>query len=118
MISPPVKSFREMGLEQLERTLGEYRNTVSRLAAGGTLTGEQKQTIRRALDAFGLPRYAVTRDVKAAREWWAAGSEYRRQELAVVFPHLFSDPREYAERREADKARRRAVLEEIRRAGL
>lgn len=112
MIVEP-KSFRDIVLEQIEKTVGDYRDLVAKSASGWTLSEEQRRHARKCLNHMGLPRWCFERDIAAARSWWATESTYRHRELALLHPHLFCNARDWAERREDDRIRRRQTLADL-----
>lgn len=114
MLTPPT--FSEIIAEQTLGTLAQYREIVGRAASGCTLGKDESRKAIKALRTLELPEWCFVRDVRATRQWWATDDDSRRRELLVVFPHLFSEPRQWVELRQADRVRRRTLLAQVRRA--
>ena len=111
---PPT--FQELAVEKLERSLVEYRKIVARSANGEQIAESDHQRVKLILDGLELPGWAFTRDIVAVATMRKAKSDHEARELLMVYPHLFADAREYVSRRRADRLRRRAAVEAIRKA--
>lgn len=107
-------TFSELLLERVVSQLQDYRRYVQRVANGGALTEAEAADVVKALRHLELPAYSLRRDVAGLKSMRAAMSDYRRRELALLHPHLWTDAREWAELRLADRARRRKLLDQLR----
>ena len=114
MLSAPT--FQEIAVEKLERSLVEYREIVARSANGEQIAESDHQRAELILDGLELPGWAFTRDIVAVATMRKATSDHEARELLMVYPHLFADARGYVSLRRADRLRRRAAVEAIRKA--
>lgn len=106
-------TFADIVFEDIEKTLAEYRQLVGRAASGWKLTGDEKKTAHKALRILDLPEWCLRRDVVAVRKWWQSPTDYQRREMLVVYPHLFCEPRQWAQWRQTDQERRRKTISKI-----
>lgn len=76
--------------ERMAERLRLYRNCIARVARGEGVPREEAVELRKAMTALGLPSFAFRRDVRA---WVEASTArgYRRAELGVLHPHLFTE---------------------------
>ena len=114
MLSAPT--FQEIAVEKLERSLVEYRELVARSANGEQIAESDHQLAKMILEGLELPGWAFTRDIVAVGTMRKANSDHEVRELLTVYPHLFADARGYVSLRRADRLRRRAAVEAIRKA--
>jgi hypothetical protein len=116
MATVVAPSLADLVLDRVVEQLGRYREIVQRAASGWTLTEPEAQEAGKLLELLELPTWCLRRDVGAVRAMYAEDNERRRLELLWVYPHLFGDRRQWAELRRDDRAKRRRIMADIRRA--
>ena len=114
--APPPPTFAELSIERLESIVSEYRELVCKAASGWILSKVDRRQAVQTLHRIGLQTWVFDRDIAAARAMWAARTEYRKRELLVCHPHLFAVLRQWATLHQAERAKRRQVLAQIRHA--
>lgn len=109
-------SFAELVLERVVESLGQYRQLVERGATGNPLEEHEADEVGRLLRELGLPAWCYPRDVRAWGVMKDTTSDHRRRELLWIYPHLFGEPRQWAELRRAERASRRRIMAQLREA--